>query len=116
MYLRVKSGVKSNRISGTYEIYRKFDPHRPYQQLLPSLVVIQGRSNIRMPQQFLVHLQIDSKRVKQCGMAMPERVPADSTDSQLLCSGDKPILPHSSRPIRFARLWISEDLILNVPA
>ncbi len=25
------SGEKGNRISGTYEIYRKFDPHRPYQ-------------------------------------------------------------------------------------
>jgi hypothetical protein len=23
---------KDNRISGTYRMYRKFDPHRPYQQ------------------------------------------------------------------------------------
>jgi len=27
---RAWSGEKGNRISGTYEIYRKFNPHRPY--------------------------------------------------------------------------------------
>jgi len=27
-------GDKGNRINGTYEIYRKFDPHRPYQNFL----------------------------------------------------------------------------------
>jgi hypothetical protein len=37
---RVFSGEKGNRISGTYEIYRKFDPHRPYQSFLFSISYI----------------------------------------------------------------------------
>jgi hypothetical protein len=40
-------------------------------------VNIHGGSNICMPQKFLLHLEIDVERMKQSGMAVTKREPAD---------------------------------------
>ena len=75
---------------------------------------IHGRANIRMPQEFLLHLQIDAQCVKHGGMAMPKGMPADATYPHFHRCGNKPILLHSARPVWLACLWVSEDPILDV--
>src|SRR5579859_2715081 len=75
-------------------------------------VDVHRRSNIRMSQQFLLHLEIDSKRMKQRRMAVSERVPADPAYPCLLCSRNKPVLLNPAWPIWFSSFEVCEYPII----
>jgi hypothetical protein len=48
---------------------------------------VHGRANVRVAQEFLLNLEIDSERVEECRVAVAECMPANPAQSRLRCGG-----------------------------